>query len=111
MREKVPYTSFVGLRHEKEGSRSHGPSSWSPKVVSYDEPIGGARSPQWRGLVVNEIRRARALLSQTSVLVTSRPESGLEIADRIAILLDGSLLKIARLPKLWPAIFELSRKE
>ena len=64
-----------------------------PRVILYDEPTAEL-DPVMARTVVNEIRRARALLSKTSVLVTHDRELAFEIADRIAILLDGSLLKI-----------------
>jgi len=88
--DKYPYELSGGMKKRVAIARA---IVMEPKVVLYDEPTAEL-DPLMARTVVNEIRRARALLSQTSVLVTHDRNLAFEIADRIAILLDGSLWKI-----------------
>lgn len=87
---KYPYELSGGMKKRVAIARA---IVMEPKVILYDEPTAEL-DPLMARTVVNEIRRARALLSQTSVLVTHDRDLAFEIADRIAILLDGSLSKI-----------------
>ena len=87
---KYPYELSGGMKKRVAIARA---IVMEPKVILYDEPTAEL-DPLMARTVVNEIRRARALLSQTSILVTHDRDLAFEIADRIAILLDGSLSKI-----------------
>jgi phospholipid/cholesterol/gamma-HCH transport system ATP-binding protein len=87
---KYPYELSGGMKKRVAIARA---IVMEPKVILYDEPTAEL-DPLMARTVVNEIRRACALLSQTSVLVTHDRDLAFEIADRIAILLDGSLSKI-----------------
>lgn len=87
---KYPYELSGGMKKRVAIARA---IIMEPKVILYDEPTAEL-DPLMARTVVNEIRRARALLSQTSILVTHDRDLAFEIADRIAILLDGSLSKI-----------------
>lgn len=87
---KYPYELSGGMKKRVAIARA---IVMEPRVVLYDEPTAEL-DPIMARTVVDEIRRARALLSQTSVLVTHDRELAFEIADQIAILLDGSLERI-----------------
>ena len=64
-----------------------------PKVVLYDEPTSEL-DPVVAKTVVDEIRRIHQEEGQTTVIVTHDRELAFEIADHIAILIDGTLLKM-----------------
>lgn len=64
-----------------------------PKVVLYDEPTSEL-DPVAALSVIEEIRRIHEQQHQTTILVTHDRELAYAIADRIAILIDGRILKI-----------------
>jgi len=62
----------------------------NPEIIFYDEPTAGLDPPTSRA-VDALIRRLRIYLGMTSVVVTHDLDSAFGIADRIALLSEGTL--------------------
>ena len=65
-----------------------------PRILLLDEPLG-ALDPLTRGALQGEIARIHRELKLTSILVTHDLLEALTLADRIAVILDGSLRQLA----------------
>ncbi len=65
----------------------------NPEIIFYDEPTGGLDPPTARA-VDALIRRLRIYLGMTSVVVTHDLDTVFGIADRIAVLSNGTLLAV-----------------
>lgn len=86
---KYPYELSGGMKKRVAIARA---IVMEPKVVLYDEPTSEL-DPVVAKTVVDEIRRIHQEEGQTTVIVTHDRELAFEIADHIAILIDGTLLK------------------
>ena len=87
---KYPYELSGGMKKRVAIARA---IVMEPKVVLYDEPTSEL-DPVVAKTVVDEIRRIHQEEGQTTVIVTHDRELAFEIADHIAILIDGTLLKM-----------------
>jgi osmoprotectant transport system ATP-binding protein len=70
-----------------------------PPVILMDEPFG-ALDPITRGELHNVVRRIQAVVRKTIVLVTHDVREAFALAERIAILHEGSLIACATPPEL-----------
>lgn len=88
--QKFPYELSGGMIKRVAIARA---IVMEPKVVLYDEPTSEL-DPVAARSVVEEIHRIHEQQHQTTILVTHDRELAYEIADHIAILIDGRLLRI-----------------
>lgn len=65
----------------------------NPEIIFYDEPTAGLDPPTARA-VDALIRRLRVYLGMTSVVVTHDLDTAFGIADRIAVLSEGSMIAV-----------------
>ena len=64
-----------------------------PEMMLYDEPTAGL-DPIMSGTIDRLIMNAKRMLGMTSVVVTHQMSSAFTIADRIAMIHDGSIIEV-----------------
>lgn len=72
----------------------------TPKVLCMDEPVANLDPPS-RVKVRKEIRKLHEEVGLTTVYVTHNMADALSMADRIAVMKDGSFVQIATPQELW----------
>lgn len=87
---KYPYELSGGMRKRVAIARA---IVMEPKVVLYDEPTSEL-DPAVATTVVEEIRHVHELQKQTTVLVTHDRDLAYEVANHIAIIVQGEILAI-----------------
>ena len=88
--EKYPYELSGGMKKRVAIART---IVMEPNVVLYDEPTSEL-DPVMARIVVEEIARVHKQYNQTNVIVTHDRELAFEIGNHIAILINGTLVKV-----------------
>ncbi|UED86438.1 ABC transporter ATP-binding protein [Streptomyces profundus] len=86
---RMPYELSGGQRQRVALARVLVPH---PALVLLDEPFDAVDSTLRVGLR-NDVRRALAAMGSTAILVTHDPEEAVSVADRVAVLSEGRVLR------------------
>ena len=97
--ERMPEQLSGGQRHRVALARALAPE---PALVLLDEPFA-ALDPELKAQVRDEMRRALDLSGSTTILVTHDQEEALSIADRVAVLREGSFAQIGEPREIYAA--------